>query len=229
MLAYPARVTGAGRYLTPEQAAAVYDRVGRWQDTQRFYEHAAVDEMVAAARFDEASYVVEVGCGTGALAARLLGTHLPDTAHYVALDVSPKMVGLARQRLGGWSDRARVEQVDGHGSWPVPDSVADRVVATYVLDLLPPSAIEAFFAEARRVLRPGGLVATASLAAGTGPASRLVAGSWSRLWRVNPHLTAGCRPVDAAALLPSGWRVTETRTLTSWAVPAAVLVAERLA
>jgi ubiquinone/menaquinone biosynthesis C-methylase UbiE len=220
-------VAGVDRYLSPEQAAAVYDRVGRWQDTQSFYEHSAVDALVRAARFDVATSVVEVGCGTGALAERLLRTDLPSAARYVALDVSPTMVGLTQRRLRGWVDRVRIDRVDGRGTWPLPDSVADRVVATYLLDLLGPPAIEAFFAEARRVLRPGGLVATASLAADAGGIPGLVSAAWSRLWRLNPHLTAGCRPVDVAALLPVGWRVDTARTITNWAIPSTVLVAER--
>jgi ubiquinone/menaquinone biosynthesis C-methylase UbiE len=221
-------VTGAGRYLSPEQAAAVYDRVGRWQDTQSCYEHSAVEALVHAARFDRARYVVEIGCGTGALAERLLEAHLRNAARYVALDVSPKMVALTQQRLRRWAERVRIDRIDGRGSWPLPDSVADRVVATYVLDLLAPPAIEAFFAEARRVLRAQGVVATASLAAGTGRISGLVSAGWSRLWQINPHLTAGCRPVDVASLLPASWRVDTARTITSWAIPSTVLVAERL-
>jgi ubiquinone/menaquinone biosynthesis C-methylase UbiE len=92
-------VVGTGRYLSPEQAAAVYDRVGRWQDTQSFYERPAVDELIRAGQFEVATSVVEVGCGTGALAARLLDAHLPATARYVALEVSATMVGLTQRRL----------------------------------------------------------------------------------------------------------------------------------
>ena len=59
-------------YLTTEQAAAVYDRIGRWQDTQAFYEYRAVEDLVRSGDFEQARSVVEVGCGTGALAERLL-------------------------------------------------------------------------------------------------------------------------------------------------------------
>lgn len=222
------RVVGPDRYLSPEQAAAVYDRVGRWQDTQGFYERPAVDALIRAGQFEVATDVVEVGCGTGALAARLLDAHLPDTARYVALDVSATMVGLAQKALGDWSDRVRVERIDGHDPWPVPDSGADRVVAVYVLDLMAPVAIEAFFAEAGRVLRPGGMVTIASLAPGTHGISRLVSACWYQIWRINPHLAGGCRPVDIAALLPTGWHVNATKTITRWAITSTVLVIERL-
>ncbi len=208
----------ASRYLTPEQAASVYDRIGRWQDTQGFYEGPAVDAMVLAGHFDRATNVVEVGCGTGALAERLLAGQLRDEARYVALDVSPTMVGLARDRLRGWGERVVVEGVSGHDPWPVPDASADRVVATYLLDLLSPAATTAFFAEAARVLRDDGTVTTVSLTGGTRGLARLVSVGWSAVWRLHPRLTGGCRPVDTEALLPPGWRVHTRRTLTSWAI-----------
>lgn len=217
---------GSDRSLTPEQAAAVYDRIGHWQDTQGFYEDPAVDALVAAGRFDEASAVVEVGCGTGALALRLLAYHLPEHAHYVGLDVSPRMVALATERLRGWPRRAEVVQVDGRSPWPLPDAAVDRVVAVYVLDLLSTAAIDAFFAEAARVLRPGGLVAVAGLAPATGGVAGVVCAAWLRVWRVNPHLTGGCRPVDVAARVPAGWTVHTERRITSVGVTSGVLVVE---
>ncbi len=215
----------AHRYLTPEQAASVYDRVGRWQDTQG-YERPAVDALLRDGGFDHAHDVLEVGCGTGLLAARLLTERLPPTAHYVALEVSRTMVGLARDRLRPWADRVRVVQVDGRTAWPVTDAVTDRVVATYVLDLLSPEAIRSFFAESARVLRPGGLVATVSLAERRRGAPGLVCAAWSSLWRIDPRLTAGCRPLDTGALLPSGWHARTHRALTRWGISSTVLIAE---
>ncbi len=215
----------ASRYLTPEQAASVYDRIGRWQDTQGFYERTAVDAMVQAGHFDRATNVVEVGCGTGALAERLLADQLRDEARYVALDVSPTMVGLTRDRLRGWGERVSVVGINGHDPWPVPDASADRVVATYVLDLLSPAATTAFFAEAARVLRQEGLVTTVSLTGGAGGLARLVSTGWSAVWRLHPRLTGGCRPVDTKALLPPGWRLHTHRSVTSWAITSSVLVA----
>jgi ubiquinone/menaquinone biosynthesis C-methylase UbiE len=189
-------VVGADRYLSAEQAATMYDRVGRWQDTQSFYEHRAVDALVRAGGFGSVASVVEIGCGTGALAARLLRNHLPAHAHYLGLDVSAHMVALAGSRIHAWADRAHVQRITGHQPWPVPDTSTDRVVCAYVLDLLAPAAIREFFTEAARVLRPDGLVATAGLAPAPTGLPHLVSTGWLRLWRLNPHLTGGCRPVD---------------------------------
>src|SRR5664279_580796 len=146
-------------YLTTEQAAAVYDRFGRWQDTQAFYDSRAVEDLVRSGDFEQARSVVEVGCGTGALAEQLLSRQLPEDATYLGLDVSSHMVSLARDRVRPWTDRARIVSVDGRSAWPIEDHSCDRVVATYVLDLLSPEAIATFYAEAARVLRTDGVVA----------------------------------------------------------------------
>ena len=208
------------------EAATVYDRVGRWQDTQGFYERRAVSAMVAAARLDEVGEVLEVGCGTGALAARLLEHELPPTARYVGIDISPRMVELSRRRLRPHATRARVVLVDGRSPWPVADGACERVLAAYVLDLLSPEAIDGFFAEAHRVLRPGGLVALTSLAPGRRGVARAVSTAWSWLWRTNPHLTGGCRPLALDPHIPTAWRRVHDATRTDWGVCSRSIVLE---
>ena len=216
----------SGHYLDPAQAASVYDRIGRWQGTQGFYEGRAVTDMVATARLDTAAAVVEVGCGTGALAASLLEKWLPPESTYLGLDVSPKMVELTRRRILTFGPRARVQQTDGHSPWPVPDDGADRVLAAYVLDLFSPEATDEFFSEAARVLRPGGLVAVTSLAPGPSGPARAVCAAWTRLWRVDPHLTGGCRPVELDPHLPASWHRVHDGTTTSFGVASRALVLE---
>ena len=103
----------AGATLSHLEARALYDRIGAWQDTQRFYEDYATADLIAHADLHQAQSVFEFGAGTGRIAERLLRDHLPTTAHYFGLDISATMVALARRRLTPWSERARVEQSDG--------------------------------------------------------------------------------------------------------------------
>ena len=84
---------------------------------------------------------------------------------------------------------------------PVPDASCDRVVSTYVLDLLGPADGAAFVAEARRVLRARGLLALASLAPGRTPPARLVTAPLAGAVDLNPALLGGCRPLRLGALL----------------------------
>lgn len=212
------------RYLEPEQAARVYDRIGRWQDLGGFYEHEAMAAVLDAADLGSARSLVEIGCGTGTLAASLLRDRLPGDAAYLGLDVSTAMVERTRRQLEPFGDRARVLLVDGRTPWPIPDGGVDRVVAVYVLDLYSPEATDAFFAEVDRVLCPGGIVAVASLTPGAKGVPRAVSAIWSGAWRIDPHLTGGCRPIDLEPHLPAGYRRLLDTVITTWGVSSRAVV-----
>jgi ubiquinone/menaquinone biosynthesis C-methylase UbiE len=214
--------------LTSEQTRRFYDRMGPAQDWQRFYEDAATTELVAHADFDTARAVVELGCGTGRFAARLLARQLPPEATYLGLDVSPRMVALASARLGHSADRARVALVDGGVGVPVAGGAADRFVANYVFDLLTPEATRDALDEARRVLAPGGLLCAAGLTHGERGLARLVSRAWTRAWMRWPALVGGCRPVTLADTLSAKeWEVRSRRVVVAWGVPSEVVVAAR--
>ena len=59
--------------LSLNQARSVYDRIGRAQDWQAFYEDATTAQLVASAALGPDQTIFEFGCGTGRLAARLSG------------------------------------------------------------------------------------------------------------------------------------------------------------
>jgi SAM-dependent methyltransferase len=216
------------RYVSHEQARRFYDRIGRGQDARPVSERRALDALVEQGDFRRAAAVVEFGCGTGRFAARLLRERLPGDTTYLAVDVSPRMVALAGAALTPWQDRARVALTDGTVELPAPDSSVDRVLSTYVLDLLSPADAAAFVAEARRVLRPGGVLALASLAPGRTPPARLVTRLWRAVWSLNPALLGGCRPLDLGGLLDAGgWDVSAHFPVTDWFLSSDVLVARR--
>jgi len=183
------------REFTPADARRFYDRLGALQDTQGFYENPALDALIEHADFRHARAVFEFGCGTGTLVRRLFETVLPDDARYVGLDLSRTMVGLARERLEPWRDRAEVRLSDGSPTLPVPDGDFDRFVATYVFDLLGPESHARVLAEAHRILCPGGLLCTVALTHGTTPFSRLVSRLWDGICSRWPRLVGGCRPI----------------------------------
>lgn len=92
--------------------------------------------------------VLELGCGPGRAAAALASRH---GALVTALDPSPVMLAAARDRVPD-----DVELVEGRAeSLPFDAERFDAVLANFVVHLLDrPRA----FAEARRVLVPGGIV-----------------------------------------------------------------------
>ncbi|MDO9455948.1 class I SAM-dependent methyltransferase [Nocardioides sp.] len=114
-----------------------------WHPTADGREPAAeaLAEVVAAAP----QRVLEIGCGTGAFAARVAAA-LPD-AGVVAVDQSPRMVELT----ASWRLEARVADAQ---DLPFADGSFDAVAALWMLYHVPD--LHRGLAEVRRVLRPGG-------------------------------------------------------------------------
>ena len=210
--------------LKPSEARAYYDRFGEKQDTQGFYEDPALEDLVAHAQFNEAEKVFEFGCGTGRYAVRLLGI-LPPLATYIGCDLSPTMVKLASQRLSAYADRAQVFLYDGTVKFKIPDHSVDRVVSTYVLDLLSETDIDAYLKESYRVLNADGKLCLVSLTKGTTLTSRFVISVWSAIFRMNASLVGGCRPISLEQYIDeSHWEPEYKHMVTSFGVTSEVMV-----
>lgn len=214
------------RLLSHAQAARFYDLVGAGQDTQAFYEAAALRDLIAHLELATCHSVVEFGFGTGRLAVELLSAQLPPEATYFGLDVSATMVQLAKSRLQPFSPRAEVRQSDGATRIDAADDAFDRFISTYVLDLLSDDDISAVLAEARRVLKPGGLLGLVSLTNGPSAFSRLVSTTWRGLHRISPWFVGGCRPIALESYLsPMGWRIEHRNVIIRFAMSSEVVVA----
>ncbi len=211
--------------LSPAAAQAYYDGFGKKQDSQGFYEDPALDDLIAHADFQDTQNIFEFGCGTGKLAARLLEKHLPASASYLGCDVSPVMVDLAKQRLAAYDTRAQVTLSDGTVQLPCSDHSVERVVSTYVLDLLSEADIRRFFGEAHRVLVPGGKLCLASLTRGVNLPSRIVSSLWMNVFRLKPAIVGGCRPIRLDSFVDDEtWRVIHLKVVTPFGVPSEVLI-----
>ena len=213
--------------LKPSEAQAFYDRFGKKQDTQSFYEDPALDDLIAHASFSAAKNVFEFGCGTGRFAARLLKDILPGAASYAGCDLSRTMVELATKRIAPYARRAQVFQADISGFASVPDHSIDRVISTYVLDLMSEADIAEFLREANRILRTGCKVCLVSLTRGVTLPSRIVVSIWSLIFRLRASLVGGCRPIILQRHLnPKYWETEYRNVIVAFGVPSEVLVAQ---
>ncbi len=214
------------RFLSYGEARDFYDGWGKRQDSQAHYEDEPVRRMVEQAGFGDARRVLEVGCGTGRFARRLLEEHLRQEASYLGLDLSPTMLDLSRRKLAPFGGRAALVRTDGSPRFPVRDGVCDRIVANYLLDLLSESDIHAFLEESFRVAAPEGRVCLVNLTHGPTVSSGLASRLWSAVHRLAPRRVGGCRPLDVRPFLKGGrWRVLFEEVVVSSRLASQVLVA----
>ena len=95
--------------------------------------------------------VVEVSCGRGGGAAHVAATYGP--ASYLGIDISEKNLALAAQRFTGVA--ALSFQVGNAEALPLPDASCDALLNVEASHLYDNPA--RFFAEAFRVIKPGGM------------------------------------------------------------------------
>jgi SAM-dependent methyltransferase len=137
-------------------------------------QRAMREDYLAGVGFGAGARVVEVGCGTGAVARALAAR--ADVGEVVGVDPSPVFLERARELAGGLPGLSFVE--GDARKLPFDADWADVVVCHTVLCHVP--GPEAALAEACRILRPGGRLAVfdgdyATTTFATGPVDPLQA------------------------------------------------------
>jgi ubiquinone/menaquinone biosynthesis C-methylase UbiE len=118
-----------------------------------FYDERVIEQLAEQTRLDETKTVVDVGTGTGFVAAGLA----PRVRQVVALDLSPAMLETARDNLRRLKvDNVDLREADIH-ALPLADDSVDAAVANMVLHHAQDPVV--MLAEMARVTRPGGWVA----------------------------------------------------------------------
>ena len=138
------------------EIARAYDRWARTYDTDaNTTRDLDADVLRQSSLAIDGRDVLEVGCGTGKNTR-----WLADRAQrVVAMDFSPGMLDVARGRVP--LERVTLVQHDIRERWPVDDASVDLVIGNLILEHV--SNVAPIFAEAARVLRPGGLMYSCEL------------------------------------------------------------------
>jgi ubiquinone/menaquinone biosynthesis C-methylase UbiE len=138
-------VPAAGRaWLT-----RLYDPVMALSMRERSFRAALVDCVLV----EQPALVLDVGCGTGTLAASLLQAN--PLVRILGIDGDPQVLDRARTKTARFADRASF--VHGQAdSLPIPDGSTDAVIASLLLHHLAREGKLRALAEAHRVLRTGG-------------------------------------------------------------------------
>ena len=147
--------------LTATLARTWVDRWDRQQErymTDREERFAVITDVVEASAGRPDPLVIDIGCGPGSLAARVLD-RLPE-ATVVGIDADPLLLGLAARTYP--SERLRLVEADLRTtSWT--DSLAlpraaDAVVSTTALHWLDREQLAATYTASASLLRPGGVL-----------------------------------------------------------------------
>jgi SAM-dependent methyltransferase len=153
--------TAAGELDT----AAASGWIDRWDIQQQGYlpdreeRFTALIDAVAAAAGRPDPLVLDLGCGPGSLATRLLD-QIP-AATVVAIDADPVLLALGRAASAGRPGLRFADhdlRVPGWAAALRLDRPADAAVSTTALHWLPEHDLRALYAELATVLRPGGVL-----------------------------------------------------------------------
>jgi ubiquinone/menaquinone biosynthesis C-methylase UbiE len=140
-----------------DNAKSQFDSWSGWYDRsllQRVFfgpTHAAMLESLD--RLPNNSSILDVGCGTGLLAAKLLASS--PTNFVVGVDLSPGMIEQARQRCQPFGSRARFVVGDSE-QMPFPTASFDILTCSHSFHHYPNQ--ELVVREFARVLRPNGML-----------------------------------------------------------------------
>lgn len=198
-----------------------WSRVYDFPLVQRATYRPVHDAVLRALAAEPCARVLDVGCGTGRLAARLV--EAPSVLMVVGLDFSAGMLEQARARLASAEATALVR---GDATrLPFADAAFDAAVSTEAFHWFPDQ--DAALAEIRRVLRPGGRLLLALVS----PPFELIADAFEvgmrmvgqPLWWTTPSRLA-------AQVTRAGFRVESQRRvfrIPGFLLPPALTVARR--
>lgn len=139
-----------------------WDKIAERYSKRPVADEAAYQKKLRVTRsyFRPDMEILEFGCGTGSTAI----FHAPSVRHIHAIDISSKMVEIARQK----ADQAEIENITFERGTieelSVPDQSMDVVLGLSILHLLDDK--EEAMAKVHRMLKPGGVFVTSTTCIG---------------------------------------------------------------
>ena len=198
-----------------------YDRLGAWHDHVEFFEGAAKQVALERLQLRTGLRLINAGCGAGKDQARLVEALKPGGLA-VGVDISSVMARLTAGRTGCPTCQADIRRL------PLAPGSFDRLLCSYVLDVLPQQELATVLRGFGRLLRPNGLMVLVALVHGQRPLPRAISAVWQFTYQLSPWLLGGCRPIDLhTPLEQSALQLISSETVTQLGVASQVIVAGR--
>jgi phospholipid N-methyltransferase len=204
---------------TPSQTAvtAFYDRFGPYLMND-FYHHTfeaiAMERMLSLCEIAPGDRVLEIGPGTGFLASKILNTlnkNPEQSSQYVGIEVSSSMHHTCQKTLEGFfaSDNLEIQLHlvdDSTIALSKMDLSVNKVVLTYVMDLLPEDDLHQLVSILHDKLESNtdnylssspNKICVVNLTYGIDTFSRLLTNLWQLAYRLlGGEFVGGCRPLQ---------------------------------
>jgi len=207
--------------ISKQSAQRFYDRIGAYYDLASFYEAKAKEKVFELLELETGMAILNAGCGTGK-EHLVLQAIVGRDGLAVATDISSVMVSITHRRTSSPTCQADIQFL------PFVSQYYDRLISTYVLDLVPAHRIGSILVEYRRILKPGGRLILASLTEGATLASQALVGAWKRVYTIAPLVCGGCRPLRLRSLVEQAeLQILERHVIVQLAVPSEIICAQR--
>ena len=207
-----------------DAARKFYDRISRLYDLfiarlEKKYRRKGL-KMLDVEAGDK---ILEMGFGTGHALVHMAERVGPE-GKIVGVDISPKMLEIARKKLRGKGLEKRVELYceDGAG-FEYESSYFTGIFICFTLELFTREDMRRIIGNCRHLLKPGGRICLVTISRGrTGSALKF----YEKLHMSMPAVF-DCRPIYPHKLLLEGdFAITASEEMSMWGLPVEIVLAE---
>ena len=204
---------------TPTLIQKIYDRIGRRYDLFAVYEGEAKKLALELLNPQPGETILNAGVGTGK-EHKTIKAGVSENGMAIGLDLSHNLAKYSLKRTKTPQVQANMVQI------PLNSNSLDAIYCAFVFDLLSPQDISRTMQELKRVLKYNSRLVVSSLTSGEKGLSRIITSLWKALFRINPGLCAGCRPINIRPYLEkAGFEAAQEHFVTQMGICSQVVIA----
>ncbi len=210
-------------HRSKEEAKKSYDRISRFYDyTEGLFEKRYINIALGKLAIKPGEIVLEIGFGTG-YALSIISEKTGREGKVCGIDISPKMMDLARTKLKKKKVSDRVELICQDAlKLPYPDNKFDAIFMSFTLELFDTPEIPLILKEIKRVLKPGGRLVVASTSKENGRSIYLNIYEWAH--RKFPKYI-DCRPIYVLeSMKNAGFTIKYNKRIKIYLIPDEIVI-----